>query len=474
SSSLTDEQSLELARMVLRVEELFGIPQDVEWALDKEGAIVLLQCRPLFQSETAGNHEGTPRERERSGRVILNGGVSASPGAEAGHVFLVQKHIDLLRFPDGAVLVAAQALPQWAPLLNRAAAVVTEQGGITGHLATVAREFGVPALFGLNNALTLLKNGDMVTVDADTRTVYEGRIDSLLDKSKILPGSMQHSTIHQSLRGASRYIIPLHLLDPDAVEFSPAHCKTLHDITRFCHEKAVFEMFRFGKDHPFPERSSTQLYCDGPMQFWIINLNDGFTEEVTERWILLENICSIPMLSLWQGMTAVPWEGPPPVDSKGFVSVLFQSTTNPALDPSTGRSYGIRNYFMISKNFCTLQSRFGFHFSTVEALVGERPLENYISFQFKGGAADLRRRVFRAQFLSELLDHYGFRTEIRGDALFARMERYEQPFLEERLRVLGYLIIHTRQLDMIMTNSTSITHQRRKITADLQRITGSQ
>jgi pyruvate, water dikinase len=233
-------------------------------------------------------------------------------------------------------------------------------------------------------------------------------------------------------------------------------------------------MFRFGKEHPYPERSSKQLYCDGPMQFWIINLDDGFTEEVTGHWILLENICSIPMLSLWQGMTAVPWEGPPPVDSKGFLSVLFQSTTNPALDPSTGRSYGIRNYFMISKNFCTLQSRFGFHFSTVEALVGERPLENYVSFQFKGGAADLRRRVFRARFLSELLDHYGFRTEIRGDALFARMERYEQPFLEKRLRILGYLIIHTRQLDMIMANRASINHQRRKITADLRAITGSQ
>ena len=474
SPSLTDEQAVELGRMVLRVEELFGIPLDVEWALDKEGAIVLLQCRPLLQSKTEGNHQDMPRNREKTDRVILNGGVSASPGAGAGPVFLVRKHIDLLRFPDGAVLAAAQALPQWAPLLNRAAALVTEQGGITGHLATVAREFGVPALFGLKNALTLLKNGDMVTVDANTRTVYEGRIHSLLHKSKILPGSIQDSPVHQSLRGASQHIIPLHLLDPDAVEFSPAHCKTFHDITRFCHEKAVFEMFRFGKDHPYPERSSKQLYCDGPMQFWIINLDDGFTEEVTGHWILLENICSIPMLSLWQGMTAVPWEGPPPVDSKGFLSVLFQSTTNPALDPSTGRSYGIRNYFMISKNFCTLQSRFGFHFSTVEALVGERPLENYVSFQFKGGAADLRRRVFRAQFLSELLDHYGFRTEIRGDALFARMERYEQPFLEKRLRILGYLIIHTRQLDMIMANRASINHQRRKITADLRAITGSQ
>jgi len=281
---------------------------------------------------------------------------------------------------------------------------------------------------------------------------------------------MEGSPIYECLKNAAQFIIPLNLLDPDAPEFSPKYCRTFHDITRFCHEKAIVEMFRFGKDHRFPERSAKQLYCDVPMQFWVINLDDGFKLEVTERWIRLEDICSIPMLALWQGMTAVPWKGPPPVDSKGFMSVLFEATKDPALDPATRVSYGVKNYFMISRNFCSLQSRFGFHFSTVEALVGERASENYISFQFKGGAADLRRRIFRARFISEILDHYGFRTELREDALFARLEGYEQSFMEHRLRILGYLIIHTRQLDMVMANGASVGKQWKKMMKDLRDI----
>jgi len=469
AASLSDAQAMDLARISLRLEAYYGTSQDVEWAIKEDGTMIILQCRPLQQVEIEKRGEEAGEE-EAPCQAILKGGVTASPGAATGPVFQARKNMDLLQFPDGAVLVVAQALPVWAPLLSRAAALVTEQGGITGHLATVAREFGVPALFGLRNAMRVLKNGDMVTVDADNLRVCEGHINALPEDREALLNIMKGSPVYETLKGASRHIIPLNLLDPDVPEFNPGHCETLHDITRFCHEKAVIEMFRFGRDHRFPERSSKQLYCDVPMQFWVINLDDGFKEEVTGRWILLENICSVPMLSLWQGMTVVPWEGPPPVDSKGFMSVLFEATTNPALDPATGASYGVRNYFMISRNFCSLQSRFGFHFSTVEALVGERALENYISFQFKGGAADLKRRIFRAQFVAEILDQYGFRTELREDAVFARLEGYEQSFMEERLRVLGYLIIHTRQLDMIMTNSAAMNQQRQKILTDLSDI----
>ncbi len=468
AASLSDVQAMELARIALRLEACYGTPQDVEWAVEADGSIIILQCRPLQHMETGKKEGKTAAWEKESVPVILKGGVTASAGVAAGPVFLLRKNMDVLQFPDGAVLVAAQALPGWAPLLSRAAAVVTEQGGITGHLATVAREFGVPALFGLKDAMTVLKNGDMVTIDADNVRVCEGQIAALLESREAPLNIMKGSPVHESLKGAAQHIIPLHLLDPDAPEFNPGHCGTLHDITRFCHEKSVIEMFRFGKDHRFPERSSKQLYCDVPMQFWVINLDDGFKEEVIDRWILLDNISSVPMLSLWQGMVAVPWKGPPPVDSKGFMSVLFEATANPALDPSTGTSYGMRNYFMISRNFCSLQSRFGFHFSTVEAIVGERAIENYISFQFKGGAANLERRIARAHFVSEILDQYDFHTQIREDAAFARLEGYEQSFMEERLRVLGYLIIHTRQLDMIMANGDAMNHQRRKILKDLR------
>ena len=468
AACLNHKQVMDLARIALSVEEHFGTPQDMEWSIEKNGSIVLLQSRPLKQMETPKNER--KKEEGTAVPVLLKGGSTASPGAAAGPVFIVRKNADVFQFPEGAVLAAAQPLPAWAPLLNHAAAVITEQGGVTGHLATVAREYGVPALFGVKNAVTVLTAGQTVTVDADGLAVYEGRIDGLAGTGKGPVNIMKGTPVYESLQGAIQHITPLHLLNPDALEFNPAHCESFHDITRYCHEKAVTEMFRFGKNHHFPERSAKQLYCDVPMQFWIINLDDGFKEEVGDRWIRMENICSVPMLSIWQGMTAVPWEGPPPVDSRGLMSVFFEATADPALDASTASSYGTRNYFLISKNFCSLQSRFGFHFSTVEALVGDRALENYVSFQFKGGAANLGRRIFRAQFIAEILDQYGFRTEVREDAAFARLEGYAQSFMEERLRILGYLIIHTRQLDMIMANGTAMNSRRQQILKDLHHI----
>jgi len=468
--SITREQAIELARTAVALENHYRVPQDIEWAIDAQGAVFLLQCRPLQQKPADA---GSPRPAVATAgndAVIFRGGVTASSGAACGSIFIAEKGSDVLAFPEGAVLVVRQALPRWASLLNRACAVIAEQGGFAGHLANVAREFGVPALFGVPEATRLLKTGDVVTLDASGQTIYRGRLESLLDKNETRKSFMQGSPVYAILSEASRHIVPLNLLDPESREFAPSGVRTLHDITRFIHEKAVFEMFNFGKDHNFSERSSKQLHYKVPMQWWVLNLDDGFTEEIPGKYVRLEQIACIPMLAFWKGFISIPWEGPPAMDGKGMLSVMFRATTNQSLNVGVKSRYAERNYFMISRNYLSLSQRLGFHFATLEALVSERTLENYVSFQFKGGAADFGRRLGRVNFISEILEPIGFRVEIREDHLLARVEGQSFEYMLKRVEVLGYLALHTRQLDMIMTNPAHVTYYLQKCRSDIERM----
>lgn len=456
-----------LADIAIKLEEYYGQPQDIEWALHFDGTIYILQCRPLSRMEKKERKIDPEEQINTRENLLAEGGICVCSGVASGPVHWIETKTDHMELPEGAILVTTQALPKWAPLLGKAAGIITEEGSFAGHLANVAREISVPALFGFGGLHQLLKNGTVITLDADHHAIHAGKVESLLVHTRIRKNLMADSPVNETLAAVSRHVVPLNLLDPDAADFRPSNCRTLHDITRFIHEKSVTEMFNFGKAHHFSARSAKQLFYKVPMQWWILNLDDGFVTETDNRYVTLDNIASVPMLALWQGIVAIPWEGPPPIDGRGLLSVMFQASTNMALTAGSGKQFADKNYFMISKNFCSLASRLGFHFSTVEAMISEVKEENYISFQFKGGAADYKRRTNRVLFLGELLERYGFSANIRKDNLIARLENCDSEWIKQRLVILGYLIIHTRQIDMIMLNNSSIDYYKTKFTNDI-------
>jgi pyruvate,water dikinase len=165
--SLSDEEACVLARLGKRIEDHYGSAQDTEWAIDSVGAIWMLQSRPV----TAAG--GQPAAEEHPAEVLLRG-LGAAPGAASGPVRILGALAEAEKFVDGAVLVTRMTAPDWVPLMRRAAAIVTDSGGMTCHAAIVSRELGIPCVVGTQRATTKLRDDEVVTVDAPRGLILEG------------------------------------------------------------------------------------------------------------------------------------------------------------------------------------------------------------------------------------------------------------------------------------------------------------
>lgn len=154
------------------------------------------------------------------------------------------------------------------------------------------------------------------------------------------------------------------------------------------------------------------------------------------------------------------------------MTVMLESAMNPELESTAPNTMANKNFFIISDNYMILQARYGYHFCTVESLAGEESHENFVSFQFKGGAADRKRRQLRARMVADLLEHHGFRADVKDDSVFAVAEGYDATETLMRTRLLGYLLIHTRQVDMIMLDTERAKALKDKMAADMEGMKG--
>ncbi len=171
SPSLDEKALATLAAYAARLEEHYGSPQDIEWARRPErAAILLLQTRPLRVLRPAACTDAL----DVSGLSELRtGGTTVCCGAGTGPVCQVRGPGDLDRVADGAVVVSARPFPGLVTVMGKASAIVTEVGGVASHMATLAREYRVPTLAGIDEA-TAIPEGDRVTVDATGGSIFAG------------------------------------------------------------------------------------------------------------------------------------------------------------------------------------------------------------------------------------------------------------------------------------------------------------
>jgi len=454
---LTPAQVRELARLGLRIEDHLGGYQDIEWAVDGSGEIVVLQARPLLTAAAAGpgGMPGVTAGRQ----AVVDGGQVASPGRGAGEVRKIGSTADLERLEAPPyVLVMHQSLVEAVGALRQAAALLVELGNPADHLSCVAREYGVPMLTGLAGVGARLANGDRVLVDTERRAVFMATENELSRHRKRWRRRMEawkERAVRPADPAAARLhdlLVPLHLTDAYGPTFNILECRTIHDIVRYAHEKAVLAMFEAG-DEAVENASGViiNLESDIPFHVSFIDLGGGLAKG-KGLWIRPEEVLSRPFAALWRGIATKGLNWGPVRGADGAGAAMSRFLT----DHRSARPIGLPNYALVTRDFLNLNARMDFHFTMVDAICGLDARLNYIKFRFKGGGTDLVRRCRRVRCLSEILAACGFFCDARDDLLTASIQGGPASVLDEKLAVIGRVLGFSRLLDAAMDTDDKI------------------
>lgn len=452
---LTPEHIRILAGYALKLEKHFGCPQDMEWTLDSNGQLIMLQTRPLRLEKKDGFKKTIPRLAGYN--VLIENGAVAFPGVGFGPAFHIRSEEDLFNFPEGAVLVAKHPTPKFGIIMQKAGAIVADSGSVLGHMASLSREFAVPTILNARVATTNIPSGMEITVDAYSGRVYQGKVNELLSLQMSKIPHMKDTPIYQTLKQVADLILPLHLLDPKSPDFTPQSCTSLHDIMRFVHEVSYTEMFQISDLVSDKGEGAVKLDARIPIDLHIIDLEGGLAGTTRGvKKVTIDNIASIPLKALLKGMTHKELDGrePKPVQLGGLMSVISRQMLAPPLN--AGQRFGDRSYAIISDTYINFSSRVGYHYSVLDSYCSETINKNYITFSFQGGAADDVRKNRRARSIAAMLKGLDFSVKVKGDNVNSSYQKQELPLIEEKLELIGRLLLFTRQMDMLMGSEASV------------------
>jgi pyruvate,water dikinase len=175
--ALTDDEITTLARYAVDIEKHYGCPMDIEWAKDgKTNTLYIVQARPETVKRNLNQVKLSRYNIKKHGRLLASGR-SIGEKIGAGKARNIKSLKQMNKLKNGDVLVTEMTDPDWEPIMKRSSAIVTNRGGRTCHAAIVARELGIPAVVGCENATQQIKDNKSITVscaEGDTGYVYEG------------------------------------------------------------------------------------------------------------------------------------------------------------------------------------------------------------------------------------------------------------------------------------------------------------
>ena len=171
AQALADDVIVRLAQYGIQIENHYGAAMDIEWAIDRNDRMFILQARPETVFQAGKQKKGDTGAMEEE---ILIRGLGVSPGRGSGQAKVILDVKGIAEFRDGEVLVTEMTTPDWVTAMKKASAIITNLGGKTCHAAIVSRELGIPCVVGTENATKTLKNGDAVTVDGQRGLVFRG------------------------------------------------------------------------------------------------------------------------------------------------------------------------------------------------------------------------------------------------------------------------------------------------------------
>jgi pyruvate,water dikinase len=301
-----------------------------------------------------------------------------------------------------------------------------------------------------------IPTGMEITVDGYSGRVYEGKAVELLSLQKTRESHMKGTPVFETLKQVAASIVPLHLFDPRSPAFVPESCQSIHDVMRLIHELSYTEMFQISDMVSNGGGCAVKLDVRVPLDLYVIDLGGGLVEQAARcRKIVPDQIVSIPFKALLEGMTHedLRYHKPRPVEFKGFFSVMSEQMLS---NTHSAERFGDRSYAIISDKYLNFSSRVGYHYGILDSYCGKTINKNYITFSFKGGAADDIRRNRRVRAIGLILKALDFSVETRGDRVDARFQKYECSVIREKLDILGRLLIFTRQMDMLMNSEEAV------------------